>query len=194
MRRAYLSFLGCTPQNSPNISLKVLDLPMIPLALTGVKWLRAGQVILVVCSRDDEPLALYTIHKEGRPQQIWGASDLLLDQVFLQDLTPLYLPTLRMTEALIMSAYEHLEIEEMIQYKSELLTWENACIEHTLGARSPWKICRATALELADSLTLPSDITHRMSAAIQQTACPKKEHLQAPIRVDLWGYPGDKED
>jgi hypothetical protein len=47
---------------------------------------------------------------------------------------------------------------------------------------------------MTENLPLPSDMIHRMSAAIQQTACPKKEHLQAPIRIDLWGYPGDQED
>ena len=193
MRRAYLSLLGRTPDSASDVPIQVLGLPVVPQALTGVKWLRAGQVILCVCSRDDDPLALYVIHPEGRPQQIWGGSDLLMDQVFLKDLTPLYLPAMRRMTALVVSAYEHLNIEEMRLHKNALLEWENTCIEQALESRLHWKACRAAVIELTEGLDLPPDVLHRMRTAIQQVACPKREPLQAPIRIDLWGYPGDQE-
>ncbi len=194
MRFAYLSFLGKTPSLNTVEPLCILGLSSVPALSTGVKGLRAGQAMLGIFSINEEPLAFYAISSTGTPQQIWGMRDYLLDNIFLKDLTALYLPAIRSTQMLIAAGYEALTIPEMIQHKKALQEWENACIEENAHQRHDWKACRKACLSLLSEALISETLKEKMSGAMGDVSAPKKEALLQPVTINFFGYPEDKLD
>ena len=187
MRYAYLSFLEKQTENS----VCILGLASVPTITTGAKRLKIGQPILAIYSRDDEALAFYVISSDGIPQQIWGKQDYLLDEIFLKDLTPLYVSSLRATEFLISSGYCGISLSEMVQHKEACLSWECQALAANIVSRNDWKACKKEIQKHLDASDLPRDIIKKMSDSIANAACPKKDFLLQAVKVDFLGYPCD---
>jgi hypothetical protein len=187
MTKAYLSFVTNVKDSGLGKSIEILDLDFKEIVLTGIKFVQIGQIVLFVCSENDIPMGLYVIN-DKIPHQIWGKKDALFESCIIEDLTRSRLENLRASEYIIKQGYKLLSIDQMINNKHELISWESFCMEMNITCSFDWPECKEKCIMALNKTLLSDLIKNLIIESINASPRPNKVLLNQPIEVDITGY------
>lgn len=152
---------------------------------------RSGMPAIVVLEEGAQIRSLYLVRQNGRPEQVWGAQDDLLDARHMENKMPRYTPICRMCKHLLGALYDAFHIREMLEHAEALQALEENVFRSSLAAESDWKGCRGIVLEGCREVLAETTLLERALAKLEKVSAPRKSQLCAEIPLDFLGYPLD---
>lgn len=152
---------------------------------------RSGMPVILVREEDARLRSLYLVRQNGRPEQVWGHQDDLLDARQMENWMPRYTPVCRMCKHLLGALYDAFHIREMLEHEEALRTLEENVFRKSLAGEPDWKSCRGIALACCRENLGDTPLLECALAKLEKVSAPRKNKLCAEIPLDFLGYPLD---
>lgn len=161
----------------------------VSLPLRHFESARSGMPSLVAVDQAGYVQSLYCVRQDGKPEQVWGIKDDLLDSRQVEDRMAPCLPVYRMCRHLLGALYDAFHIREMLEYEPMLRRIEELALQKSLLQEADWKTCRAIVAEACRQMLTSTPLLERALVQIDKVSAPRKNQLSEPIAIDLLGYP-----
>ena len=130
--------------------------------------------------------ALYARDSWGRPSQIAGARDILLDGATVEDLAEEFLDGRSYARAIQQRVFGSLSLAELVECSGAMERWQDAVQQAIWRARAGW----AESIRLADELWAAADLPADLRGRDVTCGAKKPSDKGRGLEWNFDGYPG----